>query len=243
MKNTLISVWRIACFAAILALTGCAATPPILESFSHKEIRHPAPLITSTAAKGQPIYLHYDYDSLITYRLQEPLEKRIVFNKIVVSSQERLYRGILKHKNVLCTESLTFIDLVSGPMSISCFIDEGRTGKVETVTIASAAGIWSSFSIGRSIAYYEEELFSNKAQPLKRELIFTGYSEGQLTLLYRVYQSDPLTMTMGKVTLNQPLVVPVESFPTKKEIKGLSIEFLSATDAQVSYKILAGFQP
>jgi len=37
MKNTLISVWRIARFAAILALTGCASTPT-LETFSHKEI-------------------------------------------------------------------------------------------------------------------------------------------------------------------------------------------------------------
>ena len=90
MKNTLISVWRIICFAAILALTGCAATPTF-ETFSHKAIKHPAPLATSTAAKGQPVYLHYDYDSLIVYRLQEPLDMRLgIFGAKIVGARLKL---------------------------------------------------------------------------------------------------------------------------------------------------------
>ena len=237
MKNTLISVWRIICFAAILALTGCAATPT-LETFSHKEIKHPAPLATSTAAKGQPVYLHYDYDSLIVYRLQEPLDMRLgIFGaKIVVSHQEPLYRGTLKQKEVLCSTSLTYRDPLTGPHAISCFFDVGRAGKIDTVTVAPGA-IWFEYSIGRSIPYEGEELARGKAQPVKRELIFTGYADGQLAFLYREYKND-----LKKAAVNQPLFVPVESFPAKKEVKGLSIEFLSATDAQLSYKILSGFQ-
>lgn len=235
MKNTLISVWRIACLAIILALTGCASTPT-LETFSHKEIKHPAPLATSTAAKGQPIYLHYDYDSLIVYRLQEPLDMSFMLGKVVVSQQEPLYRGIVGQKEVLCSSSRTYRDPLVGPQAISCFFDAGRTGKVDTVTVAPGA-IWFEKSIGRSIPYEGGELVRGKAQPVKRELIFTGYADGQLTFLYREFKND-----LKKAAVNQPLFVPVESFPAKKEIKGLSIEILSATDAQLSYKIPAGFQ-
>lgn len=239
MKNTLISVWRIACLAIILALTGCASTPT-LETFSHKEIKHPIPLTTSTAAKGQPVYLHYDYDSLIVYHLQDPLEMRFALglSKLVVTRQEPLYRGILNQKEVLCSRSKTYIDGLVGPHSISCFLDTGRTGKVDTVIpIVDGVAYPRETSIGRSIPYEGEELARSKAQPVKRELIFNGYADGQLTFLYREYQND-----LKKAAVNQPLFVPVESFPAKKEIKGLSIEILSATDAQLSYKILAGFQ-
>lgn len=236
MKNTLVSVLRIACLAAILTLTGCAATPT-LETFSHKEIKHPAPLATSTAAKGQPIYLHYDYDSIIVYHLQEPLDMSLGLGKVVVSHQEPLYRGSLGQKEVLCSSSRTYRDSLTGPHAISCFFDDGRTGKVDTVTAAPGA-IWFEKSIGHSILYDGEELARDKAQPVKRELVFTGYADGQLAFLYREYKDD-----LKRAAVNQPLFVPVESFPAKKEVKGLSIEFLSATDAQVSYKILAGFQP
>ena len=236
MKNAFTSVWRITCFAAILALTGCAGMPK-LEQFSPKDIRHPAPQIVSTAAKGQPVYLHYDYDSLIVYHLQEPLDMNFMLGKVVVSQQEPLYRGIVGQKEVLCSRSRTFRDPLVGPQAISCFFDAGRTGKVDTVTVAPGA-IWFEKSIGHSIPYEGEELARGKAQPIKRELIFTGYADGQLAFLYREYKDD-----LKKAVVNQPLFVPVESFPAKKEVKGLSIEFLSATDAQVSYKILAGFQP
>ena len=235
MKNSLISVWHIICFAAILAITGCAATPT-LETFSHKEIKHPALLATSTAAKGQPVYLHYDYESLIIYRLQESLDMRLGLGKVVVSHQEPLYRGSLGQKEVLCSSSLTYRDPLAGPHAISCFFDVGRTGKVDTVTAAPGA-IWFEKSIGRSILYEEGEFVRGKAQPVKRELVFTGYADGQLTFLYREYQND-----LKKPAVNQPLFIPVESLPAKKEIKGLSIEFLSATDAQLSYNILSGFQ-
>lgn len=236
MKNTLIYVWRIVCFAATLTLAGCASTPT-LETFSHKEIKHPAPLATSTAAKGQQIYLHYDYDSLIVYRLQKPLDMSFALGKVVVSDQEPLYRGYLGQKEVLCSSSRTYRDPLTGPHAISCFFDVGRTGKVDTVTAAPGA-IWFEKSIGRAIPYEGGELVSGKALPVKRELIFTGYADGQLAFLYREYKDD-----LKKAAVNQPLFVPVESFPVKKEVKGLSIEFLSATDAQVSYKILTGFQP
>lgn len=236
MKITLDSVRRIACCTAILVLTGCAATPT-LETFSHKEIKHPAPLATSTAAKGQPMYLHYDYDSLIVYHLQEPLDMRFMLGIVVVSQQERLYRGIVGQKEVLCSGYKTYRDPLVGPQAISCFFDVGRTGKVDTVTVAPGA-IWFEKSIGRSIPYEGKELVSGKAQPVKRELIFTGYADGQLTFLYREYQND-----LKKAAVNQPLFVAIESFPAKKELKGLSIEFLSATDAQLSYRILTGFQP
>lgn len=236
MKITLNSVFRIACGAAILALAGCAATPEF-EAFSHKEIKHPAPLTTSMAAKGQPVYLHYDYDSLIVYRLQIPLNMSFMLGGIDISTQELLYRGNLKHKQVLCSSSKTYRDPMAGPIAISCFFDAGKTGKVDTVT-AAPSSIWFEKSIGHSISYTEEELVSGKAQPVKRELLFTGYSDGQLAFLYREYKNN-----LKDAAVNQPLFVAVESFPAKKEIKGLSIEFLSATDAQLSYRILTGFQP
>ena len=124
---------------------------------------------------------------------------------------------------------------MTGPHAISCFFDVGKTGKVDTVTAAPSA-IWFEKSIGRSIPYEGEELARSKAQPVKRELVFTGYADGQLTFLYREYQDD-----LKKAAVNQPLFVAIESFPAKKEVKGLSIEFLSATDIQLSYKILTGF--
>lgn len=239
MKNTLISVWRVIYFAAILAITGCAATPtlePTLETFSHKEIKHPAPLITSTAAKGQPVYLHYDYDSLIVYRLQEPLEVRVGLGKLVVSTQENLYVATLAQKEVLCSISTYHPPLAFQGYQSSCFLDAGRTGKVDTVTVPGAT--WLEKPIGRSISYEGEESVRDQVQPVKRELVFAGYADGQLAFMYREYQND-----LKRAAVNQPLFVPVKSFPAKKEVRGLSIEFLSATDAQLSYKIIAGFQP
>lgn len=236
MKNTVSYFWRIIRIVAILTLTGCAAIPD-LEKFSHKDIKHPAPLVTNTAAKGQPVYVDYDYESLIVYRLQEPVDMRFRLGKIVVPTQEPLYRGTLEQKEVLCSVSRTYSDPLTGPLAPSCFFDAGRTGKVDTVT-AAPGPVWLEKPIGRSIAYEGGELVLGKAQPVKRELIFIGYAEGQLSFLYREYKND-----LKNAAVNQPLFVPVESFPAKKEVKGLSIEFLSATDAQVSYKILAAFQP
>ncbi len=238
MKNTFISVWRIICFAAILALTGCAATPEF-EAFSHKEIKHPAPLTTSMAAKGQLVYLDYDYDSLIVYHLQEPLNMSfMVFGKIIVSDHETLYRGKLEKKGVLCTKSNTFYDMLGNAVHTSCFVDNGRAGKVDTVMTASET-TWFEKPMNRTIAYTnEKELFISQAQPAKRELVFTGYADGQLSFLYREYKNN-----LKDAAVNQPLFVAIESFPAKKEIKGLSIEFLSATDAQLNYRILTGFQP
>lgn len=231
-------IFTVLMWAAIIALAGCA-TKPAFEPYSHKEIKHPAPLTTSTASKGQPVYLHYDYDSLITYHLQEPLNMSfMVFGKIIVSDQEILYRGMLERKEVLCTKSNTFYDMLGNAVHTSCFVDIGRAGKVDTVMTASDT-TWFERPMNRTIAYTnEKELFISKAQPVKRELVFTGYADGQLTFLYREYQND-----LKKAAVNQPLFVSVENFPAKKEVKGLSIEFLSATDVQVSYKILAGFQP
>ncbi len=213
---------------------------PKFEEFSHKDIKHPAPLTMSKADKGKPVYLHYDYDSLIVYHLQEPLDISFnLFGKIVVSSQEPLYRGTLKQKEVLCSRSNTYIDPLNGPWVPSCFFDAGRTGKVDTVTAAPGAyGNYFEKSIGRSIPYEAEELVSGQAQPVKRELVFTGYADGQLSFLYREYKNN-----LKDAAVNQPLFVAVESFPVKKELKGLNIEFLSATDAQLSYRILTGFQP
>jgi hypothetical protein len=79
---------------------------------------------------------------------------------------------------------------VYNDMRITCFVDNGRTGKVDTVMIASDA-TWSQRPMNRTIAYTNEnELVYGQAQPVKRELVFTGYADGQLTFLYRDYQND-----------------------------------------------------
>lgn len=234
MKNPLVLAGRITFYVVILTLVGCASAP-VLETYSHKEIKHPAPLTENTATKGQLVYLHYDYDSLIIYRLQEPLDVRLMLGKVVVSNQEPLYRGIFKQKEVLCSNSKTYSDLIAGPLAISCFYDIGRTGKVDTVTAAPNA-VWFEKSIDQSIPYEgAEELVRSQSNPVKKELLFNGYLDGKLLLTYREYQND-----LKNAAVNQPLIIPIESFPAQKEIKGLSIELLSATDAQISYKILSG---
>ena len=167
------------------------------------------------------MYLHYDYDSLIVYRLQDSLDMSLGLGKVVVSHQEPLYRGYLGQKEVLRSSSRTYRDPLTGPHAISCFFDVGKTGKVDTVTAAHSA-IWFEKSIGRSIPYEGEELARSKAQPVKRELVFTGYADGQLTFLYREYQDD-----LKKAAVNQPLFVALKVFLPKTRLRDYPLSLCS----------------
>lgn len=240
MKNAFIIVWRIACFAVIVALSGCASRPVLEQRFSHKLINHPTPMVESTAAKGDIAYLYYDYDNRIMYRLNEPLDFNtgLLSGQVNISTNTPLLMGAFGGKEVICSSVVTYVfKFMAGEYGTTCFSDPAKTGTFSQITISLPDRAFSK-DIGRPIKYSSMEEVKPTGQPAKRELIFTGYTDGQLTFLYREYKND-----LKIAAVNQPLFVSIESFPAKKEVKGLSIEFLSATDAQVSYKILAGFQP
>lgn len=102
-------------------------------------------------------------------------------------------------KELMCSSSIAYDYNKPFKYPITCFLDSGRTGKVDTVTATNSIAPWREKTIGHSIPYESGELVRDQAQPVKRELVFTGYAEGQLSFLYREYKND-----LTSAAINQP---------------------------------------
>lgn len=237
MKNKIINVWLIACITVITTLSGCASRPVLEQAFSHKLINHPTPLVESTAVKDGIVYLYYNYDSRIMYHLNEPLylNTGLLSGQVNISTETPHLMGTFGGKEVICSSVVTYVfKFMAGEYGTTCFSDPAKTGAFSQITISLPDRAFSK-DIGRQISYSSMEEVKPTDQPVKRELVFDGYADGILKFMYREYKTN-----LKKYETNQPVFIAVESFPAKKEVKGLSIEFLSAADTKISYRILAG---
>lgn len=218
-------------------LTGCATKPVLEDQFTPKSIKHPAPKVESTALKGRIAHLSYNYDSLITHSLDEPINMYLMLGKVKVSTAETLFKGTLDSKEVICTITRAYSDLLTGPLATVCFFDPGRTGKVARVT-AAPGSIWFEKDLEHQITYSNKELFRPQIAPIKKELLYSGLSDSHLGFLYREYYYDADT-----AKINQPIIFPLGELPAQINIKGATLEIIAATDEKLTYKVVSGFGP
>lgn len=218
-----------------IVMSGCATKPVLEERYSPKAIKYPLLQTESTVSKNGIAYLSYDYQSFITFSLNEPLSIGLMLGRINIPTSEILLRGTLSQKDVICTSGFAYGDFLTKPYAKACFFDVGRTGTVTTVT-AAPGSIWFDKDLDKPITYSNKEVFMHQKTPLKREIVYSGLSESYLNFLYREYYSD---IDIAKV--NQPVLVPVVDLPAKINVKGVTIEVLAATDDKMTYKTISGF--
>lgn len=223
--------------AITIILSGCATKPVLEDQFTPKSIKHPAPQVESTVSKGRIAHLSYNYDSLITHSLDEPVNMYLMLGKVKVSTAETLFKGTLDNKEVICTITRAYSDLLTGPLATVCFFDPGRTGKVIRVT-AAPGSVWFEKDLEHQITYSSKELFRPQIVPIKKELLYSGFSDSHISFLYREYYNDA-----DAAKINQPVLIPLGDLPSQVNIKGAILEILAATDEKLTYKVVSGFEP
>lgn len=221
----------------MIFLAGCATKPALEDQFTPKSIKHPASQVDSTVLKGRIAHLSYNYDSLIVHNLDEPVDMYLMLGKVNVPTTETLFKGTLDSKEVICTITRTYSDLLTGPLATVCFFDPGRAGKIVRVT-AAPGSVWFEKDLKHQITYSNKELFRPQIAPIKKELLYSGLSDSHLNFLYREYYYDADT-----AKINQPVLIPLGDLPSKVNIKGAILEILAATDEKLTYKVVSGFEP
>ena len=216
-----------------LILAGCAARPPTVgdSTVQSKTVSFPKQGQQVHTAVGGLVHLKANYQSKFSFRLVNPFSMGFYLGKIVVSTNDLISQSSLDGAVVFCTGSNTYIDPLTGPHAISCF-QSNEQGKFSSVKAAPGA-MWFSKQLPQPIDYAGFEMALNSdGKPLKRELIFDG-GQGQ-TLLFteKIYENS-----VEKANRSKPLMVKIESSPSKVTLDGAEINIISYTNNSLTYTL------
>lgn len=216
-----------------LILAGCVTRPPTVgdSAVQLKTVSFPKQGQQVHAAVGGLVHLKASYKSSFSFRLVNPLSMGFYLGKIVVSTTDLISQSSLDGEVVFCTSSNTYIDPLTGPHAISCFqsSDQGKFGSVK----AAPGPMWFSKQLSQPIEYASVEMaLAADGKPLKRELIF---DEGQgQTLLFteKIFENS-----VEKASRSKPLIVKIESSPSKVTLDGAEINIISYTNNSLTYTL------
>lgn len=216
-----------------LILVGCAARPPTVgdSSVQLKTASFPKQGQQVHAVVGGLVHLKANYQSSFSFRLVNPLSMGFYLGRVVVSTKDSISQASLDGDVVFCTSSKTYIDLLTGPHAIACF-KSSEQGKFSSVRSAPGA-MWFSKQLSPPIDYVSTEMALNSdGKPLKRELIFDGSQNQTLLFTEKIYDNSVETASRSK-----PLMVKVESSPSKVTLNGAEINIISYTNNSLTYTL------
>jgi hypothetical protein len=221
-----------------LLLTACASAPvQIKDSIpTHKLIRYPEVGQDKTVKADEALYIFLDYQSNFPVFVEEPLTAKVALGRVNIMVTEPLYMSIVEGKEMYCSRTNTWSDLLLGPVKPSCGIDSTKTGYFDMVAVAPGA-FWFENKLNKKIKYREVENASNPQGPLKRELIFNTFESNMLFVTYREFRQSlatPSTIT--------PLSIKLNDLATPIEIKGLRLQIKDAAATHLSYQVLVPWE-
>lgn len=217
----------------LLLLTGCASSPMLAgDSTSvRKTVSFPKQGQQGHALLGGMIHLRADYQSGYVFKLVSPLAMSFALGKIRISSDEIMTQSALDGEVVFCTISKTYLDPLTGPQAISCLqsIENGTFSKIK----AAPGAMWFSKDLSPPIKYIgSENAIAIGDKLLKRELFFNGGENGTLLFTEKIYENSIDTASKSK-----PLMVKIESVPSKATLDGAVINIIAFTNNSLTYSL------
>lgn len=154
--------------------------------------------------------------------------------RISANAGDTLAKAKFDGKAGFCTERLTYIDLLTGPHAITCYV-EGDPGKFTSVSAAPGM-VWMSKPLPAPVRFEKADVVVPGTGSFKYELLYQGLSNKSLRLSYREYSND-----MARPAFFQDVSYDVVSFPTTIAFKNVKIEVLDAGNNGLTYKVLSPF--
>jgi hypothetical protein len=183
------------------------------------------------AVLGGMIHLRADYQSGYVFKLVNPLAMSFALGKISISSNEIMTQSALDGEVVFCTISKTYLDPFTGPQAISC-LQSTENGTFNKIKVAPGA-MWFSKDLSPPINYIgAEKAVAIGGKPMKRELIFDGGQNGTLLFTEKIFENSIDTASKSK-----PLMVKVESVPSKVTLDGVEINVTAFTNNSLTYSL------
>lgn len=216
-----------------LILAGCAAKPLTTgdSTVQLKTVSFPMQGQQTHAVVGGLVHLKADYQSGFSFRLVKPLAMSFYLGRVVVSAKDEITQSVLDGEIVFCTRSRTYIDPLSGPQAVACFQSaaKGQFNKIK----AAPGSLWFNKELSPSIEFTSSEsAYSYAGKPLKRELIFEGAESGALLFTEKIYEHSVETANRSK-----PLMVKVESIPSRISLNGAEINIINYTNNSLTYSL------
>lgn len=217
----------------LVLLVGCASKPMIKgdSEATQKIANFPKIGQQVHVVVGGLIHLHADYASRYSFRLTQPLAMRFALGRLNVSPQHALSESSLDGVEVFCTTQFVYIDPLTGPHAIACFVpsSKGKFGQVK----ASPGSYWFTKDISPEVDYTSVEVPQYQpGKPFKRELIFEGAQDNTLLLSEKVYE-----VTLDVPSKSLPVLKKIESVPTKINVNGVVINVVAFTANSLTYSI------
>lgn len=223
----------IAFSACALILASCASKPIIRgdSAVQQKVVSFPKQGQQIHAVIGGLVHLKTNYQSKYMFKLTQPLNMGFVLGKVMVSNEEILSQASLDGEDVFCTHSRVYYDPFVGPHRIACFQSADK-GKFNNIKVAPGE-VWFNKQLSPPIDYVGSEVaFSSGGKPLKRELIFEGGQKETLFFTEKIYEHSVETASRAK-----PLMIKVESVPSKVTLDGAEINIINYTSNSLTYSI------
>ncbi len=227
-------------FAAAVAalITGCAmpvVQPGSTSTVTLQDGKIPEVGKTATASVGNPVFTQFRYWSRVGTRLDSGVSARVALGRIEAPSGSFLFKSQVEGEDVFCTESMSYIDPLTGPFKPACFVDRDRDGRFEIVKAAPGA-IWFETKLPVPVGYATGEDIRPTPDSKKMELLYQGFASKTVKLSYREYIND-----MARPAFFQDASYEIESFPSEISFKGLRLRLLSAGNSGIEYMVLSPF--
>lgn len=231
------SIINIAVISTLLLLTGCQTVPESNEenAVSKKDIKIPSIGKVQSIQNGQSLYVQLEYLGSIIYR---PTESRTftaprTFNIGNYEVKMEPANIFVKGKTKKGAQIICSIEKIAknyfNKLSV-CITDEEVSGKLNKLIINQADMHTKDVVLEKPPTFVEGEIVFNPSGPTKRELVFEKFNNKNLSLLYKEYSDN-------KLTLNQPLLISIDSFPATINIKQANITFNGYSEGKLEYMV------
>lgn len=230
-------ITNIAIISIFLMLTGCQTVPESNEenAVSKKEIKIPPIGKVQSIQNGQSLYVQLEYLGSIIYRPTETSTITVprTFNVGNYQVQINPANIFIKGKTKKGAEAICSIEKIASntfnKLSI-CITDEEAPGILNKLIVNQSDMYTKNVILEKPPTFIESEIVFNPSGATKREIVFEKFNNRNLSLQYKEYSDD-------KLTLNQPLLIPIESFPTTIYIKQAGITFNGYSQGKLEYMV------
>lgn len=189
----------------------------------------------ASAKVGDVIFSQYNYFSMNGVIILDAFSMSLGFprlSSVKVPAGALLYEVLLSGRSAYCTQELTRIDPLIGPIGTSCYSDRDGDNRFETLWIGTF-----DYEISPQIPYKTTEVITH-SNSFRYELLYNGISEVVIHLSYREFINDfirPAFQQELSYTINKNETININ-------FRQVQIEVISADNNKIDYRVLNGFK-
>lgn len=224
--------------AMAVALSGCGSIPTVKEGnqVSEQVGRSPELNKSAQAPVGGSVYSQFRYWSKVGYRLEDPVWFTVnLMVPVRIEAGEFVLPSDAGGEQGYCTERLAYVDPLVGPRSRVCFVSSNGGSTFAKAKVAPGM-VWLNYDLQSPVRVSKSELIVPRADALKSELLYQGYSNKTVKLSYREYVND-----FARPAFFQDVSYDVASFPATVTFRSVKLNLLGADNNGLQYEVLSGF--